>query len=300
MDLLGKLKIIGNLLRIKGDFEMNHKLLKQLFRKFRVLRTARLAIRLIMKPPQFAGWGMITESYPPWKTLGYKPTEFFERSHQFLCEEVKNERFNLTQFTNEDALFALETLKWRHYFVHLTVVLARQNSRNKALSMAEFGTCDGLTAYFAIKANAGQFSLSMFDAWGELTEDSATIGNVLNEYSYLNVACTQRNLNQWQSFLEFNKGILPQTIPRSAEPLLKYDWVHIDLNNGPLTIEVLSAIETRCSPECIVLFDDYGHFAHLETKTLVDGYASSRGGLLIPLPTGQAVWIRHSKQQLEM
>jgi len=42
----------------------------------------------------------------------------------------------------------------------------------------------------------------------------------------------------------------------------------------------------------IILFDDYGWAGYEDTKKAIDSYFSEKSGILMKLPTGQAIYYR--------
>jgi len=45
-------------------------------------------------------------------------------------------------------------------------------------------------------------------------------------------------------------------------------------------------------PGGIILFDDYAWHGQADTKVVVDEFFSGKSGILLPLPTGQAIYFK--------
>jgi hypothetical protein len=45
-----------------------------------------------------------------------------------------------------------------------------------------------------------------------------------------------------------------------------------------------------------VLFDDYGWSGYQDTKVAVDAFFAGKRGVLLPMPTGQAIFFKHQPE----
>jgi len=111
------------------------------------------------------------------------------------------------------------------------------------------------------------------------------------KYSYLAIDSTKRNLEAFAAQTTFVKGYVPEsfttiTLPESVA------WLHVDFNAALPTQAVLDAFYERMAPGGVMLFDDYGWQDQQATKAVVDAFAASRPGLLLPVPTGQALFFK--------
>jgi hypothetical protein len=70
----------------------------------------------------------------------------------------------------------------------------------------------------------------------------------------------------------------------------KVAWLHIDLNSAGPTVAALDFFYPRMAERGVILFDDYGHHGFEDTMAAVNEWASAKSGMLLPLPTGQAVF----------
>ncbi|MDP9203386.1 MAG: class I SAM-dependent methyltransferase [Gemmatimonadota bacterium] len=247
--------------------------------------------------PDFSGWGMVTRTFPPWRDGGGDTlTREFLQSNQSLIAKVKSGEFRLSQFESaQNKKRVLTELMWRHYVVFWSASYAAAASQSSIVTMAECGVCDGLTAYFAICAVAGNndFRAFLYDAWEGMkseylleSEQRAT-----GAYSFLSLEQTKRNLDRFAGNTVFNKGFIPDSFVRSENPL-ELNWLHIDLNSAIPTLAALELFFMRIRPGGIILFDDYGWHGFQDTKTVVDKFFEGKSGFLLPFPTGQAIYFK--------
>jgi O-methyltransferase len=68
--------------------------------------------------------------------------------------------------------------------------------------------------------------------------------------------------------------------------------MHIDLNNSTAEVGALNALYERMSPGAVIVFDDFGwQSAHAQFKAESEWFAS-RGLAVLPLPTGQGLFVK--------
>ena len=265
-------------------------------------------IRIMLKPktPRFTGWGMTSKHALPWDiknstdAIGLK----FSDVENNLKMLVRDGEFVLTQFQNNgyyklDPSVALNTLSWRHYIVYWSATLAARFNTSSLYNFVEAGTCDGLTIKFAISALENEISLDanykvfLYDAWNAMklehltTKESGATGN----YSYLSIEQTKTNLKEYREHCEFVKGYIPEVFSENPGPR-DLSWLHIDLNSSTPTQKTLDQFVPKLTSGGVVLFDDYGHGGYSETKKVADEFFSKKDGILMPLPTGQAIFFK--------
>lgn len=277
----------------------------------------RLRIVFKPKPPRFSGWGMTSKHYLPWEEKN--PTDLsginFARVNNLLKSKVDRNKFILSQVKNEHLLILgkneqgkkigsysnlLTSLSWRHYIVYWTAIYATRFTRFSQLNLVEAGVCDGLTINFAmsaVKDEIGQdsnFEAYLYDAWGGMKEENLTTNEkwARGKYSYLSLEQTKSNLEDFQSRCRFIQGYIPDVFVEHPGPS-EISWLHIDLNSSIPTLKTLEQFVPKLLPGGVVLFDDYAHGGFRETKEVADKYCSQVNGLLLPFPTGQAVFFKH-------
>jgi hypothetical protein len=248
----------------------------------------------------FSGWGMYTDSFtsPPWaaviegaevdNAIGFRQTNLRIKSL------VDGEEFNLSQFSHLPLKSsALEALAWRHFIVYWSALSAAKATPNGPKNLVEMGTCDGLTAFFAMSAfrNLGaDFKCYMYDAWEAMRGDHLMESEKSKSgmYGYLNLETTVQNLKEFSGSTVFNKGYIPDSFSISDNPD-DLVWLHVDLNAAAPTRDSLDYFYRKLQSGGIILFDDYGSHDHMETKRVVDQFFKRERVNLFQLPTGQAL-----------
>ena len=238
--------------------------------------------------PGFSGWGMTTDTLPPWSGDGGDAlTREFVSVHHELLRRIRAGTFHLSQFKDApDLARVLEELRWRHYLVFWSARRAAGAAAGTRKTLVECGVCDGLTAYFAMRAvqPGGAFGAVLYDAWQGLKTPSGS-------YSGAALEITRDNLRDFERETTFVTGFLPESF--AAAPLPDdVVWLHIDLNAAPPTAAVLDTLYGRMPRGGVILFDDYGWRDYQETKAVVDRFADANDGLLLPMPTGQAIFFK--------
>ena len=216
-----------------------------------------------------------------------------------MLDRVRTSQFHLSQFDDApDKAKVLRELMWRHYLVFWSARFAARATEPAVKTLVECGVCDGLTAYFAMRAVQGDgqpFKAVLYDAWEGmktpylLGSEQAAAGS----YSYLALDSTKKNLRDFEAETTFVKGFIPESFAASPLPS-DVVWLHIDLNSAIPTAAALDTIYDRMPPGSVILFDDYGWRAYQDTKAVVEKFAAGRNGLLLPIPTGQAMFFKQA------
>jgi O-methyltransferase len=218
----------------------------------------------------------------------------FNKTNLTLKSLIDDRRFVLSQFSHLPLpSLALDVLAWRHYIVYWSALSAAKATRAGTKNLVETGTCDGLTAYFAMSAlkDLGtDFKCYMYDAWEPMKGSYLLEGEESKRsmYDYLEIENTIANLQEFSEAAVFNKGYIPDSFSESKSPE-ELVWLHVDLNSAAPTLDTLEYFYERILPGGIILFDDYAFHDHALTKELVDTFFSTRKVNLLQLPTGQAI-----------
>lgn len=269
------------------------------------------------KPPSFSGWGMTSRHYLPWEEKNSTDLSGikFASVNNSLKGKVEIGQFILSQVDSENLLILgkdeqgkkfgtysnwLTSLSWRHYIVYWTAMYAARFSNYSKLNLVEAGVCDGLTINFAmsaVKDEIGEncdFEAYLYDAWGGMKEENLTTQEKgrKGNYSYLSLEQTKLNLKEFERECSFIRGHIPDVFVKNSGPS-ELSWLHIDLNSSVPTLKTLEHFVPKLLPGGVVLFDDYAHRGFRETKEVADKYCSEMDGLLLPFPTGQAVFFKH-------
>jgi hypothetical protein len=138
------------------------------------------------------------------------------------------------------------------------------------------------------------FEACLYDAWGGMKEENLTANEkrAKGKYSYLSLEQTKSNLKNFGSRCNFIQGDIPNVFIKQSGPS-EISWLHIDLNSSIPTLKTLEQFVPKLLPGGVVLFDDYAHGGFRETKEVADVYCSQISGVLMPFPTGQAVFFKH-------
>jgi hypothetical protein len=251
--------------------------LERLYEGVPVMRPAMRAVNRAVKRPTFDGWGMVSHHALPWATS--------PEAKAFLAA-AQNAREQFDHGLQSDTGISAATvdgLLWRHWIVAFATRYAATYAED--LNMVECGVGDGLTAYFACAEAehvvGRSYILHAFDTWAQVATDSAT-----QTYDNISLERTQRNLDGLN--VNYHPGPIPETLDASAPATV--DYLSIDLNAAAPTIEALDFFVPRLSSRGVVLFDDYGFAAYEDTRRAVDRFFEGRRGVLMQLPTGQAIW----------
>lgn len=248
--------------------------------------------------PEFSGWGMVTEARPPWHNGGGNDlARAFAAVNDDVIARVGAGSLKLSQFNDvQDKARRLQELMWRHYVVFWSARYSAKATRSPVKNLVECGVCDGLTAYFAMSAvkGHGAFKAFLYDAWEGMKAEQLLESerSAAGSYSYLSVENTKQNLAAFEREATFVKGFIPQSFEAGGTPR-DIVWLHIDLNASLPTTSALKALFDNVLPGGIILFDDYGWGGYHDTKVAVDAFFESKPGILLPMPTGQAIFFRH-------
>ena len=249
------------------------------------------------EPVQFSGWGMTTKTSPPWADDADPVAKEFIAVNADVIDRVASGALRLSQFNSvQDKARQLRELMWRHYIVFWSARYASQAIAPSEVGLVECGVCDGLTAYFAMSAaaRAGAFKAFLYDAWQAMTSERLLDSEQASagQYAYLSLDNTRRNLARFEGSTTFVKGFIPDSFAGDSAPST-VAWLHIDLNAALPTEAALRVLFDRVLPGGVILFDDYGWPGWHDTKVTIDGFLDGKRGLLLPVPTGQAMFFKH-------
>jgi len=246
----------------------------------------------------FEGWGMKSAHYPPWVDAalpgGALEARFLDVHRQMQAAMAAGD-VRLSQF-GKKASARVDELMWRHYVVFWSSDYAAANTACREKNLAECGVCDGLTIFFALNAISPAASPSkayLYDSWAPMRGEHLLPSekSITGSYAYLDIENTRRNLSRFGDQVVLNKGFIPEVFAASANPD-KLIWLQIDLNSSKPTVESLEFFFDRIEPGGVVLFNSYAWAGYEDTRTAVRSWCEGRGGRLLPLPTGQAIFFK--------
>lgn len=129
--------------------------------------------------------------------------------------------------------------------------------------------------------------MGFYEERGTIRTEMSHVGN----YSKLDINTTKRNLKEFEDRLIFNVGYIPDSLisEKSPESIV---YLHIDLNSAKPTLSTLEFFFPKLVKGGVILFDDYGQEEYKDTKKVIDRFFSDKPGLLLKLPTSQAIYFR--------
>ena len=226
-------------------------------------------------------------------SIGYKNAE------SKILDRLKKKKFYLSQFSYkiknfQDNLDIIKDLRYRHYYVYYSSLLAFNNTSSK--NIVECGVCDGLTVFFCMslysKNKNSKFYL--YDSWSamrakELIKKDEKIN--IGRYDNLDIENTKRNLTEFKDKIVYNKGFIPDIFHKANNPK-NISWLHIDLNSSMPTLESLNFFYPKLEKNGVILFDDYGGVGYEKTRSIIEDFFMSKKIDFLHLPTGQAIVIK--------
>jgi hypothetical protein len=277
----------------------NYKTMKVLFDIIKYL-IGKASITTVI-PIYFDGWKMATGTRTPWMNGGNNAfSKSFAETDLQLKALVAEKKIVLTQFNPNNVTPELEDLTWRHYMVYWSATYSIQNTTSERKNLAEFGVCDGLTAYYAISAAKKlqvSFEAYLYDAWEAmkseflLDSEKSSVGS----YSYLNLENTKNNLSYLEvEQLIFNKGYIPEVFDSAQNPA-QLVWIHIDLNSATPTIQALDKFWVQLEVGGLILLDDFAWPGYEDTQNHVEKWTLNKKCHILHLPTGQAIIFKQGK-----
>ncbi|MET0273047.1 MAG: TylF/MycF/NovP-related O-methyltransferase [Phenylobacterium sp.] len=86
------------------------------------------------------------------------------------------------------------------------------------------------------------------------------------------------------------KGRVPEILAEDCPEAISF--IHMDLNNTTAEIQALDALFDRLTPGGVIVFDDYGWTAAFRQREAEDAWFAARGLKILPLPTGQGLFVK--------
>lgn len=268
------------------NFYLDHPKLRGLMNK----------IRNIFFPikPSFSGWGIQVNHDPPW--IHDANSSFNQTSNDLK----KNFQFGVIHSTGIDA-HNVDTLLWRHWIVSYATKHAMTFCLTDEYNFVECGVGDGMSSFYTLReinldSNISNISkLHLYDSWGPMKKDGLlqSESSSLGRYSELELDVTKKNLKEFENIIIYHKGYIPEIfhhVPKTPSSIV---YLHIDLNSTPPTIDTLEYFFPKLISGGVILFDDYGWKNHKDTKDAIDKFFKNKPGVLLHLPTAQAIFFKN-------
>ena len=244
-------------------------------------------------PIKFSGWGMTTQHEHAWND------NFNCSTFRQTCLDLENFEFTpSTHLTKK----SMDELKWRHYFISSSILYSiKFGETNDNLQFVECGVGDGISAFVALNEITcnltSDFKMHLFDAWTSMKSEylSDTKSPNIGKYFDLSLERTKSNLRKFEKNIIYHKGFVPETFNQLPESPKTISYLHIDLNSAKPTLDVLGFFYPKLVKGGIIIFDDYGWDGYPDTKNVIDEFFSKKKGILVKLPTGQAIYFHNFK-----
>ena len=244
--------------------------------------------------PKFSGWGMTSIHEPPWLNDD-EGKKFLEINNYIKNNFTFNKKI---QGTTKDIM---DDLLWRHWIVSYAVKHATKFAKTENYNLVECGVEWGYTAFFALKTltnndkKMNSFSMHLYDAWQDMREEELLESEYwhVNLYKNLDIESTKKNLIEFKENLIFHQGYIPDSLMKKPDPPDTIFYLHIDLNSAKPTEHALEFFYPRLVVGGIILFDDYGWDAYEDTKNTIENFFKDKPGLLMKIPTGQAIYFHN-------
>lgn len=250
---------------------------------------------IIPPPPKFSGWGMTSCHELPW--IDKYDWDNFRQSAQDIKKQFEFRGGSDIGRSVDN----IDTLLWRHWIVSFSARYAVKFNRSKGnkLNLVELGVADGITAFFTLREMENykkntpniKYTMHLYDSWGPIREKELlkTELSRVGKYSNLSLERTKRNLTEFEDNIFYHQGYIPESLNVLPIPD-SIIYMHIDLNSAIPTLAGLEFFYPRLIKGGVILFDDYGWSGYEETKETVDNFFANKPGILMKLPTGQAIY----------
>ena len=244
--------------------------------------------------PKFSGWGMTSIHEPPWLNDD-EGKKFLEINNYIKNNFTFNKKI---QGTTKDIM---DDLLWRHWIVSYAVKHAIKFAKTENYNLVECGVEWGYTSFFALKTltnndkKINSFSMHLYDAWQDMREEELLESEYwhVNLYKNLDIESTKKNLIEFKENLIFHQGYIPDSLMKKPDPPDTIFYLHIDLNSAKPTEHALEFFYPRLVVGGVILFDDYGWDAYEDTKNTIENFFEDKPGLLMKIPTGQAIYFHN-------
>jgi O-methyltransferase len=246
------------------------------------------------KPPEpkFSGWGMTTIANNPWDDDF--DLDVFRKS----CESITSFDFTPSCLPRMPIDEYVHSLDYRHYFISFCANYAIKFAQTDYHNFVECGVNDGVTAFVALNELHNKlginFKMDLYDSW-EAMKAELLVGEEIDfnvgAYDDSSIEIPKSNLKSFENNIVYHKGFIPDTLfeksPKQPESI---SYLSIDLNSSQPTLSALNFFVPKLVKGGIIIFDDYGLEHYPDTKNVIDEFFSTKSGILMKMPTGQAIY----------
>jgi hypothetical protein len=261
---------------------------KYLYKRFPRLQKFWIAFNI---KPKFAGWDMITHAELPWND------QHCSDVNRFLTTSAEIKKgFEFCPDVGID-VDNIDGLMWRHYIVTFAVRYALKFFIGKHFTMIEAGVADGISAFFALREAAQicqsrEYVMHLYDSWSAMRRQELLTSEYdhIGHYVGLNIERTKKNLDEFKEHTVYHQGYVPESLKMPPLSPQTVNFMHIDINAAIPTKELLDFFWYRLEKNAVILFDDYGWSGYDDMREMIDAFFVSKSGILLKLPTGQAIY----------
>jgi len=244
----------------------------------------------------FEGWGMKTNHALPWED---------KQTSAFLLKANEDIKVDF-DFSGDGGTTSdnIDDVLWRHWTISYSIRHAVEftGSNNNKFIAVECGVQDGISAFFSLNELKGQcglgriesFCMHLYDSWQPmraeylLQSEKESVGS----YKINSIERTKRNLLAFNENIVYHQGYIPESLHTGPPAPQSINYLHIDLNSAEPTLKALELFFPKLLSGGVIVFDDYGWSSYKDTRHVVINFFSDKPGMLMPLPTGQALYYR--------
>ncbi len=243
--------------------------------------------------PKFSGAGMQTAHELPWN----------DEYQGAIFRKANIDLRNNFKFTKDPHLINRNNLDeglWRHYIISFAVRYVLEFANTDNWNFVECGVADGCTAFFALRELAGnkktaKFLMHLYDSWAGVRKEElldSELDSRLDHYGNLAFERTKENLAEFKNNIVYHPGFIPDSLKSLPESPDSIVYMHVDLNSAKPSFAALDYFFPRLAKGGVILFDDYGWEGYEDTKRIIDKFFYDKPGILMKIPTGQALYFR--------
>jgi len=270
-----------------------YKIFRQIYYKYPSMRSFIFnSEKSLLFKPTFIGGLLKTESEHPWDD-NFQSNVFLES-----IKELKNLESSLDE-RGVDSI-SIETSKWRYWIVSFAVRYVMEFTNTEENNFVECGVADGFSSYIAMKEIVEnkkinkKFSFHLYDSWKPMRKTELLSSEFSNEgkYEHLDEHIVKKNLKKFEQFVIYHPGYIPDIFNEPPEAPKSIIYLAIDLNSAKPTLETLKKFLPILVRGGLIIFDDYGVKEYEDTRKLIDEFLHDKSGVLLKLPTGQAIFFK--------
>jgi hypothetical protein len=189
----------------------------------------------------------------------------------------------------------LPTFNW-HWNLQ-TVAWAVQQVRTLPGDFVELGVFKGHTTLFLAEYLGFETWTQrwfLYDTFEGIPEDQLDPGwSANNAAAYGGTFSYEEVRERFAPFanIQVIQGRVPEILAGTCPEQISF--LHMDLNNATAEVQALDALFERIVPGGVIVFDDYCWTVSKRQRTAEDAWMAERGLKILPLPTGQGLFIKH-------